>query len=153
MPEELDIPVTCFDGDCKFLSNFSRDSFEWRGILWDTSEHAYQAVKTTTDEELDWVWTADGPGEAKRRGRAIRCRDDWEDIKEEVMLDILRSKFAPGTELAAKLVATGNAELVEGNHWHDCTWGVCNCSKCGGKGKNLLGKTLMKIREELEENT
>ena len=44
---------------------------------------------------------------------------------------------------------TGDAELIEGNTWHDNYWGVCSCSKCNGRGKNRLGKLLMKVREEL----
>ena len=151
MPQEIDIPITVFDGDHEFLSNFSPDSFEWRNIHWQTSEHAYQAVKTVNHEEFEYVKNADSPGQAKKRGRRIKCRADWEQIKDEVMLDILRCKFAPGTELAGKLVATGEAELVEGNYWHDCYWGRCTCAGCGNKGKNMLGKTLMQIRAELKE--
>lgn len=151
MPDELVLPIAEFHGDYDFLSNFFRESFEWRGHIWQTSEHAYQATKSTTDEDLEYVKSANGPAEAKNRGREIKCREDWEKVKEAVMLDILRVKFAPSSWLSGRLLATGDAELIEGNSWHDKTWGVCNCSRCGGKGKNLLGKTLMKIRAELKE--
>jgi len=55
----------------------------------------------------------------------------------------MRQKFKQ-PELKAKLLATGDAELIEGNHWGDIVWGVCR-----GKGENRLGKILMKVREEL----
>jgi hypothetical protein len=59
------------------------------------------------------------------------------------MTEIIRLKFQnPG--LKAKLLATGNQELIEGNTWGDCYWGVCE-----GNGQNHLGKILMQVREEL----
>jgi len=153
MPEELILPIAEFDGEYEFLSNFYQFYFEWKGVRWNTSEHAYQAVKTTTGKEFEYVKNSRSPGEAKRRGKEIQRRSDWEQVKEEVMLDILRSKFAPSSRLSSRLLATGDAELIEGNSWHDKTWGVCNCSKCGGRGRNLLGKILMKIRAELMVNS
>jgi len=152
MPTEFILPINNFRGEYDFLSNFFRHPFAWRDIEWQTSEHAFQAVKTTTMEEFEYVKNADSPAKAKRRGREIRCREDWEQIKEAAMLDILRAKFAPESWLASKLVATGSAELIEENKWHDNVWGVCFCPKCAKKkGRNLLGKTLMQIRAELKE--
>lgn len=52
--------------------------------------------------------------------------------------------------LKKKLLETGDAELIEGNYWHDNTWGQCYCPRCKNKiGENHLGKLLMKIRESL----
>ena len=59
--------------------------------------------------------------------------------------DVIRQKFN-NPELKEKLIATGDAELIEGNPWGDTFWGVCE-----GKGENHLGKILMKIRSELNE--
>src|SRR5690606_37875392 len=81
---------------------------------------------------------------AKRLGRQIKMVQNWDQIKVEVMERLLRQKFAPGTELARKLVATGDAQLIEYNTWGDTFWGVCD-----GTGQNWLGRLLMKIREEL----
>jgi hypothetical protein len=75
-------------------------------------------------------------------------RKDWEKIKDGVMLNLLRQKFLKGDQLTAKLLATGDKELVEGNYWHDVHFGVCYCDKCGGEGKNVLGQLLMLVREE-----
>jgi len=154
MPEEFYPPITVFDDEYRFLSNFFIHSFEWRGIEWATSEHAFQATKTITDEDMEYVKSSRTPGVSKRRGREIQCRDDWDEIKSFVMIDILRSKFSEDSPLTALLLKTGEAELVEGNKWHDNTWGNCTCSKrqsCNGHGKNLLGDILMQIRSERRE--
>jgi ribA/ribD-fused uncharacterized protein len=86
----------------------------------------------------------DTPGKAKRAGRNLQLRHDWEKVKYDVMLDIVFAKFYQHPELAAKLLATGDAELIEGNWWNDTTWGVCN-----GVGSNWLGRILMMVRARL----
>jgi predicted NAD-dependent protein-ADP-ribosyltransferase YbiA (DUF1768 family) len=66
------------------------------------------------------------------------------------MLHLLRAKFISIPEHAEKLLATGNATLIEGNHWHDQYWGDCTCAKHRDvPGMNILGKLLMQVREEL----
>ena len=79
-------------------------------------------------------------------GRQVKLRKDWEDIKLQVMENALRLKFQDST-LRKKLIATGDEELIEGNPWEDRYWGVCN-----GSGKNKLGKLLMKIRKDLQDD-
>ena len=83
-------------------------------------------------------------GQAKRLGRRVELRSDWETVKIEIMRQVLKSKFTHNPELREKLIATGNTELIEGNNWNDRFWGVCR-----GVGKNHLGKLLMEIRAEL----
>ena len=88
-------------------------------------------------------------GEAKRWSHTIKVRSDWEDIKVAVMDELILIKFETDEELRKKLLETGNAELIEGNTWHDNFWGSCICEKCGNKGKNVLGKILMNVRNVL----
>ncbi len=77
-------------------------------------------------------------------------RNDWEEIKINVMLECVRAKFYQNRDLAGKLVETDGLELIEGNRWHDNIWGNCSCSRCQHiEGKNLLGKILMRVREEV----
>jgi ribA/ribD-fused uncharacterized protein len=91
------------------------------------------------------------PGQAKRMGRRVALRPDWEDVKEAVMLEGLCLKFAD-EQLADWLLETGDAELVEGTTWHDNEWGNCSCPKCAHiEGKNKLGKLLMQVREMIKE--
>lgn len=135
-----------FDGDYAFLSNFYFSPIKEGVITYPTVEHYFQAQKTTNPETRFFISKAANPSEAKRRGRRVELRSDWEDIKFSLMERGLRAKFMI-PELREKLLATGEEELVEGNWWGDTCWGVCN-----GVGENNLGKLLMKIREELRVN-
>jgi ribA/ribD-fused uncharacterized protein len=121
------------------------------GVRYPTVEHAYQAMKTLDRAARERVAALPTPGQAKRAGRTLPLRADWERTKVVAMLDLLRQKFAPGTEHARALLATGDAELVEWNRWHDRTWGKCTCERCGGEGLNLLGLALMRVRAELRQ--
>lgn len=139
-----------FDGDYAFLSNFYPSSISHDGITYPTNEHFFQAMKTLDIETRKAIAAAPTPGAAKRMGRHVALRPDWEKIKVDVMRLGLILKFTDA-ELAEKLVATGDEELVEGNWWHDNTWGNCHCTECSRKGgRNLLGMLLMEVRKELQ---
>jgi ribA/ribD-fused uncharacterized protein len=131
-----------FRGEYRFLSNFYSAPFLWAGSRWPTSEHAYQASKTLNSNEKDTVWAAATPGQAKRLGRRVTKREDWDFVKVRIMREILEAKFVQNPDLMERLKTTGNAELVEGNTWGDTFWGVCN-----GVGENWLGKILMEVRD------
>ncbi len=135
-----------FRGEHAFLSNFHPSPIPVGNFVAPTVEHAFQAMKTFSGEAVRWVLEAGTPVAAKRRGRKVPLRPDWLDVRVSVMEQALRRKFAPGSELAALLLATGDAELVEGNDWRDRFWGVCK-----GEGQNHLGRLLMKIRGELQQ--
>lgn len=137
--------IDSFSGENAFLSNFFDTNIIFDGIMFISSEAAYQAQKTLDLEERR-QFTLLHPGKAKRMGRKVTLRSDWEDVKLKVMEDICRAKFTQNEELKKKLIDTGNAALIEGNTWNDTFWGVCN-----GVGENNLGKILMKIREELKD--
>lgn len=137
MKEKID----SFKGDYFFLSNFYEARVIYNGIEFPTSEHAYQAAKSNDEKIWRFFSRIETPGEAKRLGRMIDLRPDWEDAKILIMKQILISKFS-NRALMERLKATGDTELIEGNSWGDQFWGVCN-----GKGKNMLGKLLMKIRD------
>ena len=116
-----------------------------------TVEHYFQAAKAAEPLDFLKIAAADTPGKAKRLGRKCKLRADWEEKKIDVMRQALKLKFADPT-LKAKLIATGDEELVEGNHWCDNFWGVCHCLKCQDKvGQNNLGKLLMELREEIKK--
>lgn len=146
--------INKFTGPHAFLSNFYRQPmtvlFDYGGTSqWmqvPTLEHAFQALKATTFADFHRVCIQGTPGGAKRVGRRIRLRPDWDDIRDEVMLQLLRSKFRERAEMRNLLLATGDAQLVEGNDWGDTYWGVCR-----GRGQNRLGQLLMQVRQELRE--
>ena len=133
-----------FDGGYGFLSNFHPSPIEVNGILYPTVEHAFQAAKTKDPDEKRALAQVATPGGAKRRGRKVTLRPDWDQVKVGIMEELVRLKFTAHPELRAQLLATGDAELVEGNTWNDRFWGVCR-----GEGENHLGLILMKIRSEL----
>jgi ribA/ribD-fused uncharacterized protein len=138
-------PISEFSGKYRFLSNFYPSVVRFEGMNYPTVEHAFQAAKTADPDERANIYYAASPGQAKRLGRQVALRDDWEDVKLTIMLDLLRSKFAH-RGIRAQLAATGERELIEGNYWGDTFWGVCE-----GKGENHLGKLLMKVRDEIHE--
>jgi ribA/ribD-fused uncharacterized protein len=142
--------IDSFEGEYRFLSNFSDHALELGGRLFASAEHAYQACKTLDPDEQKEVQLARSPAAAKRAGRQVTLRPDWEGVKVEVMRQVLRAKFAEGRALADKLLATGDAELIEGNDWHDNFWGECVCLGCINEtGRNFLGELLMERRYQL----
>ena len=139
--------IDSFKGEHVFLSNFSPSVIEVEDKLYPTVEHAYQAFKMTTEEDHEKVRLTNTAGQAKKLGRNLPIRDDWDQVKIEIMEKLLRLKFAK-RDLKQKLLDTGDQELVEGNYWGDTFWGVCK-----GKGTNHLGKLLMKLRREYREDS
>lgn len=123
-----------------FLSNFFPAPLVFEGVRYENSEAAFQAAKCPSHKH---EFSKLSPSAAKRLGRKVELRSDWDDIKYDVMYRICKEKFYQNTDLLAKLIATNDAELIEGNDWNDTIWGVCN-----GVGENRLGKILMKIRDE-----
>lgn len=142
--------IDSFRGEYAFLSNFHPCGITLDGIYWETVEHYYQASKTLDKQERLFIANCiDSPGGAKRYGRSLKIRSDWEEVKEGVMLTGLREKFKIPS-LRKKLIATGSELLVEGNWWHDNYWGNCTCPRCSKiKGKNRLGVLIMVVREEI----
>ena len=134
--------IDSFQGKYRWLSNFwmCPGGIQYGDYIYPSTEHAYQAAKTIVDSERLEILRAKTPGQAKRLGRRVTMRPDWDLIKIDVMRTVLKQKFND-EELAQKLRDTGNAELIEGNHWGDTFWGVCK-----GAGHNHLGKLLMEIR-------
>lgn len=137
--------ITSFSGKYRFLSNFWPAKVRLDGEIYPSVEHAYVAAKSTDPEFRKRIKQTDRPGDAKKLGRRLTPRPDWYEIRVRIMEDLVRQKFNdPG--LKEKLLSTGREELVEENTWGDTFWGVCR-----GVGDNHLGKMLMKIRAELQD--
>lgn len=133
-----------FTGEYKFLSNFYIEK-DGKSL-----EHRFQAAKFDHDADrdlYDLVMSQPTPGKAKSVARRYSSYvdADWtRGVSVQVMLTLLREKFAYGSELGEKLIGTGNAWLEEGNHWGDEFYGTV-----GGRGANVLGMLLMIVRGEL----
>lgn len=136
--------IDSFRGEYYFLSNFFEAPVEYEGITYRNNEAAFQAAKVI-DKKLREEFSNFNPSEAKRKGRRVSLRPDWEQVKTQVMYEICLAKFTQNPELKTKLLETGDNKLEEGNTWGDKIWGTVN-----GEGENRLGKILMKIREDLK---
>jgi len=134
-----------FEGEHRFLSNFYPSEIVWEGAPYPTAEHLYQAMKADTKAGREWVRSAPTAAAAKSRGRQVRISSGWRGRRIDAMRSVLRAKFAQNPELARRLDATGEAELLEGNTWGDNFWG-CDLE---GRGRNHLGKLLMELRASL----
>jgi len=139
--------VDRFRGEYHFLSNFYAAALDFDGLHYLNSEAAYQAQKCCSDAERE-RFTALQPLEAKVLGRTVLLREDWDDVCVGLMARVLRAKFEQNPELAALLLATGDAVLVEANTWGDLFWGA---DARTGEGENHLGRLLMALREELAQ--
>lgn len=137
-----------FFGEYRFLSNFWHSPMRVEGLRFDSGEHFYQALKCTNPADVRAIANLHTPGEAKRAGRQIKIRDDWDDVKDRAMEVVTYNKFLQNPELMAQLLDTQGQLLVESNTWHDNYWGECSCTKCAGREKhNKLGQTLMLVRD------
>ncbi len=138
-----------------FLNNFKKARMYLWGKWWNNVETPYQAAKCMTDEDRDMIYKAATPREARDLGQKVQLRYDWDSpdpksyysdykVKDRIMYECVLAKFTQHHDLRAQLMATGDEELIEDSPV-DSYWG---CGK-DGKGKNMLGKILMRVREEL----
>ena len=135
--------ISNFKGKYFYLSNYYNSPVIYEGIKYKNNEAAFQSMKTL-DIKLRKSFSLLEPNEAKYKGRNIKLREDWEEVKDDIMYNIVLEKFKQNPDLKKRLISTGNEELIEGNSWNDTYWGVCL-----GHGQNKLGEILMKVRNEL----
>lgn len=135
-----------FFGTYRFLSNYYYlpGGITYNDITYPTIEHAFQAQKTLDQKIRKRFSKLLKPKHAKIYGRKVKLREDWEDVKDSIMLDLIRIKFSDEV-LQAKLLKLVGYQLFELNSWNDTYWGVVE----GLKGKNRLGKTIMQVLHEI----
>ena len=144
---EDSMTIDSFRGKYAFLSNFYMCPVSVpvgnETLTFQNTEAAFQAMKDVSRAK---EFCGLGPSAAKRKGRDVSLRPDWDSVKDDIMRMVIRCKFTQNHELTGLLLATEDAELVEGNTWNDRYWGVCD-----GRGKNRLGQLLMELRTELRQ--
>lgn len=128
-----------FDGPNYFLSNFFIENDG------KTVEHRFQAAKALDPEQAKRIYDAESAYSAKYFGRSCKLRPDWEQVKNDIMYELVTKKFED-PYLRTLLLNTGDAYLTEGNTWNDKYWGVDIRT---GEGENHLGMILMRVRGEL----
>lgn len=132
------------------FSNFWNCRVRWNGYVYSNTEAIFQAQKTLNEEEQLKFTNLTG-GQAKKLGRSVSLRSDWESVKFQVMCDIVYAKFSQNEKLKELLLSTGDEYIVEDtSYWHDNQWGYCTCERCSNKqSKNMLGLALMFTRAKL----
>jgi len=132
------------------FDNFAAFQVEYDGVLFSTSEHAYQATKfkKTNSKTYELVKQSRSAHDAQKIANENKNKVDpeWNKYKMSIMKDILRNKIEQHPYVLKKLIQSGNREIIE-DSWRDPTWGW-------GKnkdGKNLLGKLWMELREEYKK--
>lgn len=150
--------ITDFSGEYGFLSNFYPSIIRIPNASWEypTVEHYFQANKTPRHSDAHRaIMEAKTPAEAKKLGRRLKIRQDWDEVKVGIMLAGLNYKFKGSERMAAKLLRTENAILIEGNTWGDRFWGQTLVSSSDsykqgeGVGLNMLGVLLMHVRQSI----
>ena len=129
-----------FRGEYFFLSNFYPVEVTYEGYSYKNNEAAFQAQKDLSRRE---EFINLNPMMSKIKGKKVKLRDDWNEVKVSIMEEIVKCKFDQNPDIKEKLINTKGKTLIEGNKWNDTFWGMCN-----GKGENILGKILMNLREE-----
>jgi ribA/ribD-fused uncharacterized protein len=135
--------ISSFKGENFYLSNFYPCEILFEEINFPSSEHIYVAQKTLDLEIRKKIALVEGAGKVKRIGRSLVLRDDWDDVKLDIMKKIINAKFDQNPDIKEKLINTKDSLLIEGNYWGDTYWGQCPI----GKGQNNLGKILMEYRD------
>jgi len=133
-----------FVGEYLFLSNFYFSPLTYKGRKFSCSESAFMSEKTLDESEKDLI-SGMNASDAKKFGRKVKLRSDWESVKFEIMKSIVTEKFKQNPTLLKKLKETGDKDLFEANYWNDRIWG-CDPD---GNGQNKLGKILIEVRKDL----
>lgn len=135
--------ISEFQGEYRWLSNHVPATVVYDGHTFPTVEHAYVYSKTLDKNEQE-VCVSEmhdmTAGQVKRFGKMLTLRSDWEMVRLNIMMNLTLQKYND-PNYKAKLLATGDAEIIEGNTWGDTFWGQCN-----GVGENNLGKIIMEVR-------
>ena len=135
-----------FSGEYRYLSNFYPCKIEYEGLVYSSVEAAFQAAKCSVPAERAAFAFYTAP-QAKKAGRQVKLREDWESVKTDILCSLLFIKFRDNPGLLTLLLQTGNAVLIEENRWHDNYYGDCICDRCKNTlGQNLLGVKLMELR-------
>jgi len=139
-----------FQGEYRWLSNFAPVEIILGGFEYSSVEHAFMSVKS---DDLEWKKFCSDPentpGKIKKESRKVKLVENWEKIKLQVMKECLVQKFNQ-EPYKTKLLKTKDQIIQEGNNWNDTFWGVCLKT---GRGENNLGKLIMEIRKNLQNET
>lgn len=139
-------PIYFYENEFYVFSNFSSFAIEWKGKLWMTSEHAYHSEKFYDEKLKEQIKNTRSAHDAFKFSHAHKdkYRPDWDQVKLDIMKEILQAKVSQHPYVKKKLLESGKRTLVE-NSWRDGFWGWGP----NKDGTNHLGRLWMEIREEI----
>lgn len=135
-----------FQKEFRWLSNFTPCTIILDGITYRSVEHAYMSAKSNDIEWKHFCRDTYKPGDVKKASKKIKLRDDWDNIKVDVMRRCIDQKFDQ-EPYRSKLINTEDQYIQEGNYHNDKFWGVCLKTD---EGNNMLGKLIMWKRDKLK---
>lgn len=129
------------------FSNFAPYPIFIENEMWRTVEHYFQASKFGDEATRIKIKEMDSPMKAANEGRNKKnlIVSDWESIKDDIMHKGLLCKFCQHPKLRKMLILTGTKTLIEHTR-NDRYW----ADGGDGSGKNMLGKLLMLVRNEIQ---
>lgn len=145
----MDDYIGFYEREFYVLSNFSSFKIFWKGMYFDTSEHVYHWEKFSNNAVVQkLICNSISAHAAFKLAQSCRHlqREDWNDVKEDIMLEILFAKAEQHEYVKRKLLETDDKLLVE-DSWRDDYWGWGP----NKDGKNALGKLWMIVRDKLRE--
>lgn len=141
--------ITQFKGKYYFLSTSANCEIydDYAKVTYPTLAHAFEACKTFSIEQRHKIARESSAGNAKRasgKNGYVTIRDDWENVQDSIMLELLRIKYRANAEYRQRLKETYPAKLIDAGLWADPHWGVTSQG-----GKNRLGVLSMRVRDEI----
>jgi predicted NAD-dependent protein-ADP-ribosyltransferase YbiA (DUF1768 family) len=126
-----------------YLSNDIPTTIVVSGIEYPSVTHAYWALSTDDPSAAEAIRLAPRASEAVELGEHASRKPDWPDVRLAIMTRLVRCKFEQHPDLAARLLATGNARISAGFALSGQYW------RSGSSGRNWLGRILELVRSEL----
>lgn len=136
-------------GEYGYLATYSNHGFYKDGVYYKTSEHYFQSKKFDDIAVVNKIINAATPKEASNigRDRLNKKRDNWRDIKKDIMFEAVLYKFEQNEDIKQKLLSTGDEEIIE-ETVKENYWGIGP----NYDGENNYGKILCKVRDYLRRN-
>lgn len=141
------IKIPYYENSNFVFHNFSAHVIKYNDKIYPTAEHAFHSAKFDNEKIKEEIRNAKSPLDAFDLGKKYKSlrKENWNDIKVNILYEILTEKVKQHAEVRKALLATGTEEIVEDNP-NDDFWG----NGKDGKGQNHTGKILMRIRDELK---
>ena len=139
--------INKFDNEYIVLSNYYPQNITYKGITYNCAMNAYYGQLISDNLQKKAIANATPSRALSMVINSISKIDYSQEEQDNIMYEILKVKFSD-SKLKNLLLQTNQEPLNNNINWEDTYWGICN-----DEGDNKLGKLLMKLRDELSDNT